>query len=34
MIEILSITLRTLNYGDYGIFPYFVGNAGFVSSTV
>ena len=28
MIEFLSITLRTLNYGNYGIFPS-MGNAGF-----
>ena len=33
MIYILSITLRTLNYGNYGIFLV-MGNAGFVSSTV
>ena len=33
MIYILSITLRALNYGNYGIFL-FMGNAGFISSTV
>ena len=33
MIEILSITLRTLNYGNYGIFL-LMGHAGFISSTV
>ena len=33
MIEILSITLRTLNYGIHGIFL-IMGNAGFISSTV
>ena len=27
------LTLRTLNYGNYGIFC-FMGNAGFISSTV
>ena len=27
------ITLRTLNYGNYGVFP-IMGNAGFISSTV
>ena len=27
------MTLRTLNYGNYGIFP-IMGNAGFISSTV
>ena len=32
-IEILSITFRTLNYGNDGIFL-IVGNAGSVSSTV
>ena len=31
--KILSITLRTLNYGNYGIFL-IMGNAGFISSTV
>ena len=33
MIEILCITLRTLNYGNYGIFL-IRGHAGFISSTV
>ena len=35
MIEILSITftVRTLNYGNYGLFL-MMGNAGFLSSTV
>ena len=33
MIEILCITLRTLNYGNYGIFL-IMGNAGFISSGV
>ena len=33
MIEILGITLRTLNYRSYGRFL-IKGNAGFVSSTV
>ena len=33
MIEILSSTLRALNYGRYGIFL-IMGNAGFISSTV
>ena len=33
MIEILSMTLRTLNYGNHGIFLV-TGNAGFVSSAV
>ena len=31
MIEILSITLRTLNYGNYGMFL-IMGHAGFISS--
>ena len=31
MIEILSIALRTLTYGNYGIFLI---SAGFISSTV
>ena len=31
-IEILSSTLRTLNYGNYGIFL-IVGDAGFIPST-
>ena len=29
----VSIAFRTLNYGNYGIFL-FMGNAGFISSTV
>ena len=33
MIEILHYTLRTLNYGNYGIFLS-MGHAGFLSSTV
>ena len=33
MIEILQITLRTLIYGNYGIFL-IMGNAGFLSSKV
>ena len=33
MIEILSITLRTLSYGKYGIFL-IMGNAGIILSTV
>ena len=33
MIEILSITLRTLNHGNSGLFL-IMGNAGFISSTV
>ena len=33
MIEILSITLRALNYGNYGTFR-IMGHAGFISSTV
>ena len=33
MIEILSMTLRTLNYGNYGIFL-IMGNAGCISSAV
>ena len=28
-----ALPLRTLNYGNYGIFP-IMGNAGFISSTV
>ena len=34
MIYILSITLRTPNYGNYGIFLIILGNAGFISSPV
>ena len=34
MISILSITLRTLNYGNYGTFLIIMGTAGFLSSNV
>ena len=33
MIKILSMTLSTLNYGNYGIFL-IMGNAGLIPSTV
>ena len=33
MIQVLSMTLRTLNYGNYGMFLT-MGNAGLISSIV
>ena len=34
MIQISCITLRTLDFGNYGIFLIMQGNAGFISSAV